>query len=83
MSFYIVIYSSLGMSAFWEIHEKVAKIIKIVGSFSGGRREWTWAPFQVDFGVSLGSVGAQNRKKRRSRNLNEKRQKKSAARHSE
>ena len=63
MSFYIVIYSSLGMSAFWEIHEKVAKIMKIVGSFSGGRREWTWAPFRVDFGIILGPVGAQNRKK--------------------
>ena len=63
MSFYTVIYSSLGMSAFWEIHEKVAEIMKIVGSFSGGRREWTWALFRVDFGIILGPVGAQNRKK--------------------
>ena len=32
-SFYTVIYSSLGMSAFWEIYEKVVKISEIWGFF--------------------------------------------------
>ena len=63
MSFYTVIYSSLGMSASWEIHEKVVKITEICWFFSGGRWEWTWAPFRVDFGTILGAVGRQNRKK--------------------
>ena len=31
MSFYTLIYSSLGMSAFSEIHKKVVKIIEICG----------------------------------------------------
>ena len=63
MSFYTVIYSSLGMSASWEIHEKVVKITENCWFFSGGRWEWTWAPFRVDFGTILGACGAQNRKK--------------------
>ena len=63
MSFYIVIYSSLGMSAFWEIVEKIVKIIEICRFFSGGRWDWIWAPFFVDFGTILGAVGRQSRKK--------------------
>ena len=43
--FYIVIYSSLGMSAFWEIHEKVWKISEILGFFLGRA-----------LGVDLGSI---------------------------
>ena len=69
MSFYIVIYSSLGMSASWEIHEKVVKITEICWFFSGGRWEWTWAPFRVDFGTLLGAVGCPKVEKMRSRNL--------------
>ena len=34
-SFYIVIYNSLGMSAFWEIHEKMLKNSEICGFFLG------------------------------------------------
>ena len=56
MSFYTVIYSSLGMSASWEIHEKVVKITEICWFFSGGRWEWTWVPFRVDFGNHFGSM---------------------------
>ena len=63
MSFYIVIYSSLGMSAFWEVVEKIVKIIEICRFFSGGRWDWIWAPFCVDFGTILGAVGRQSRKK--------------------
>ena len=63
MPFYIGIYNSLGMSAFWEIHGKVEKIHEICGFFSGGRWEWTWAPFRVDFETILGAVGKQNWKK--------------------
>ena len=44
-SFYTVIYSSLGMSAFWEIHEKVRKISEICGFFPGRA-----------LGVDLGSI---------------------------
>ena len=63
MSFYIVIYSSLGMSAFWEIVEKIVKVIEICRFFSGGRWDWIWAQFFVDFGTILGAVGRQSRKK--------------------
>ena len=63
MSFYGVIYSSLGMSAFWEIHEKVVKIRGICGFFSGGRWEWTGVSFRLDFGIILGAVSTQNREK--------------------
>ena len=45
MSFYTVIYSSLGMSAFWEIHEKVVKIYEICWFFLGRA-----------LGVDLGSI---------------------------
>ena len=58
MSFYTVIYSSLGMSASWEIHEKVVKINEIRRFFSGGRWEWTWGQFRVDLGTILGALGA-------------------------
>ena len=63
MSFYTVIYSSLGMSAFWEIVEKIVKISEICRFFSGGRWDWIWAPFSVDFGTTLRAVGRQSRKK--------------------
>ena len=63
MSFYTVIYSSLGMSAFWEIDEKIAKICEICGFFLGGRWEWIWAPFRMDFVTILGAVGRRSRKK--------------------
>ena len=63
MSFYIGIYSSLGMSAFWEIGEKIVKVSEICRFFSGGRWDWIWAPFSVDFGTILGAVGRQSRKK--------------------
>ena len=76
MSFYTVIYSSLGMSASWEIHEKVVKITEICWFFSGGRWEWTWAPFRVDFRTILGACGCPKSEKRRSRNLKEKQWKK-------
>ena len=42
---------------------KLLKSVKFVRFFSGGRWEWTWAPFRVDFGSILGAVGTQNRKK--------------------
>ena len=45
MPFCIVIYNSLGMSAFWEIHEKVVKISEICGVFLGRA-----------LGVDLGSI---------------------------
>ena len=35
MSFYTVIYSSLGMLASWEIHEKAVKITDICWLFAG------------------------------------------------
>ena len=63
MSFYTVIYRSLGMSAFWEIVEKTMKIDEICRFFSGGRWDWTWAPFLVDFVTILGAVARQNRQK--------------------
>ena len=63
MSFYIVIYSSLGMSAFREIVEKIEKVIEICRFFSGGRRDWIWCPFSMDFGTILGAVGRQSREK--------------------
>ena len=63
MSFYTVIYSSLGMSACWEINEKITKITEICGFFSGGRWEWTWASFRVDFETIWGAIGRQSRKK--------------------
>ena len=63
MSFYIVIYNSLGMSAFGEIDEKIEKNCEICGFFSGGRWEWTWASFRVDFETILGAIGRQSRKK--------------------
>ena len=63
MSFYIGIYSSLGMSAFREIVEKIEKVIEICRFFSGGRWDWIWAPFWMDFGTILGAVGRQSRKK--------------------
>ena len=63
MSFYTVIYSSLGMSASWEIHEKVVKSSKFVG-FS---REGAGSGLGLHFGWILGPfwehVDAQNRKK--------------------
>ena len=63
MSFYTVIYSSLGMSTFWEIVEEVCKINEICRFFSGKHWEWTWAPFRVDLGTIWGAVGRQNRNK--------------------
>ena len=63
MSFYIVIYSSLGMSAFREIVEKIEEVIEICRFFSGGRWDWIWAPFLVDFEAILRAVGRQSRKK--------------------
>ena len=63
MSFYSVNYSSLGMSAFWEIDADILKICEICGFFSGGRWEWTWASFRVDFETILGAIGRQSRKK--------------------
>jgi hypothetical protein len=63
MLFYIVIYSSLGMSAFWEVVEEIVKIIEICKFFSGGRWDWIRVPFFVDFGTILGAVGRRSRKK--------------------
>ena len=63
MSFYIVIYSSLGMSAFWKIVEKIDTIIEIGRFFSGGRWDWIWVPFFVDFETILRAVGRLSRKK--------------------
>ena len=63
MSFYTIIYSSLGMSTFWEIVEEVCKINEICRFFSGKHWEWTWAPFRVDLGTIWGAVGRQNRNK--------------------
>ena len=57
MSFYIVIYSSLGMSAFWDIYEKVVEINEISWFFSGGPCESTWVPFRMDLGTILVAVG--------------------------
>ena len=63
MSFYIVIYSRLGMLAFWEIVEKIVNISEICRFFSWGRWDWTWAQFCVDFETILGAVGRRSRKK--------------------
>ena len=57
MSFWYVIYNSLGMSAFWKVVRKLLKSVKFVGSFPGGRWEWTWGPLRVDFGTILGAFG--------------------------
>ena len=72
MSFGPVIYSTLSMPAFGKYTRKLLKPTKFVGSFSGGRWEWTWAPFRVDFGTLLGAVGYPKSEKRGSRNLSEK-----------
>jgi len=45
------------------IAEKIEKISEICGFFSGGRWEWIWAPFRMDFGTILGAVGRRSRKK--------------------
>ena len=45
MSFGHVIYSTLGMSAFWEIHEEINKTIEICRVFRGRA-----------LGVDLGSI---------------------------
>ena len=72
MLFCIVIYSTLGMSAFWEIHEKIVKINEIAGFFSEGPWEWTRAPFRMDFGTTVGAVGYLKSEKVRAQNFREK-----------
>ena len=79
MSFYIVIYGSLGMSAFWEIVEKIVKIFEICRFFSGGRWDWIWVTFLSVFWDDFGSSWAPKSEKRRSRNSDEKSLKKSSA----
>ena len=66
MSFYIVIYSSLSMSAFWEIVEKVHKIMKFVGfsregagSGLGLHFEWILGPFWEQLGAKIGKKANQ------------------------
>ena len=72
MSFYIVICSSLGMSAFRGIVEKIKEVNEICRFFSGGRWDWIWAPFLSGFWDDFGSSWAPKSEKRRSRNSNEK-----------
>ena len=79
MSFYIVIYCSLGMSAFREIVEKIEKVIEICRFFSGGRWDGIWAPFLSGFWDDFGSSWAPKSEKRRPRKSNEKSLKKSSA----
>ena len=63
MSFYIVIYSSLGMSAFWEVVEKSVKLIRNCRFFWGGRWDWNRAGLRVDFVITLGAAGCQTAEK--------------------
>ena len=62
MSFCIVIYSSLGMLAFWETYEKVEKSVRFVFSREGAR-----SGFGLHFGwISVSfweHLGAQSQKK--------------------
>ena len=79
MSFYIVIYSSLGMSAFWEIHEKVQNH----GNLWGFSREGAGSrlgPISGGFWDHFGSSWYPKSENGGPGNLNEKRWKKSDAR---
>ena len=71
------------MSAFWKVVRKLLKSVKFVGSFPGGRWEWTWGPFRVDFGTILGACGCRKSERMQCRNSNEKSLKKSHAGHYE
>ena len=42
---------------------KLLTSVKFVCFFSGGRWEWTWAPFRTDLGTILGAAGTQNQEK--------------------
>ena len=80
MSFYIVIHSSSGMSAFLEIHEKVGKISEICGFFLGRALGVDLGSISGGFGDHFGSSWEAKSEKRRSRNPNEKWMKTSHAR---
>ena len=79
MSFYIVIYSSLGMSAFWEIHEKVSEISEICGFFLGRALGVDLGSISGGFRDNFGSSWYPKSEKRRSINVNEKLWKKESA----
>ena len=79
MSFYIIVYSSLGMSAFWEIHEKVVNICEICVFFLGRALGVDLGSISGGFGDQFGSMWYPKSRKRRSRNSNKKSVKKSHA----
>ena len=63
MSFGHVIYSTLGMAAFWEIHEKTVKTHEIFRVFLGRALGVGLGFILGEFLDHLGRLGAQNRKK--------------------
>ena len=72
MSFGRVIYSTLGMSAFWEIHEEINKTIEICRVFRGRALGVDLGSISGGFWYPFGAAGRPKSEKRRSRKLNEK-----------
>ena len=76
-----MIYSSLGISAFREIHEKIVKTNEICGVFPGRALGVDLGSISGGFWDQFGSMWCPKSRKRRSRNSNEKSLKKSHAGH--
>ena len=72
MSFGLVIYTTLGMSGCWEIHEKIVKTSEICRVFPGRALGVDLGSIPRRLWDHLGSIWVAKIGKRRSRNLNEK-----------
>ena len=72
MSFGPVVYSTLGMSAFWEIREKTLKTNEICRVFRGRALGVDLGSISGGFLYPFGVAGRPKSEKRRSRKLNEK-----------